>query len=191
MTKDKLARWVLLWSGGSGRVGQFLRSFKFAVVFGLSILTVFVYVPAIYTWHSDIPPLEQTTQNEGTLSFTPNTPKSGYLTLLKQDNGIVHIFSCKHFATDPNNCIERQYDGKRAVVWWYSYTVDPLETNEHPVRIDVEGKTILAYEQTLEKRNHSKTSLPWYVGGQSIAILIVLIIIFQIQKRIRHAASNG
>jgi hypothetical protein len=64
-----------------------------------------------------------------------------------------------------------------------------LETIKHPVQIEVDRKFILTYEQSLRDISSAKIDEPWVVLGTTVFFLIVLAVIFKIDRR-RHEQLN-
>ena len=148
-------------------------------VFSVFLLAFFWWIPVIYTLNASIPPLELLNRSEGVLSFTGGT-RRGSRVSLREDNGTKHKFACKVSAMANGTCGRREYAGKRAVVWWH-----PLETIEHAVQIEVDGKFILTYEWLLGQLASQKARTPWYAFGTTIFFLIIFIFIFKFERR-RH-----
>lgn len=150
-------------------VPVFAKSPMYAAMFALIVLVIFIYLPAFYTLNAAVPPLDQTTRSEGVLSFTASNRRSGSRTILTENDGTTHNFSCKIFGMDPSDCIELKYGGKRAIIWWYQYPVHPIETNKRPVQIEVDGILVRSYKTTLEWHASRQADMPWLVGIATVA----------------------
>lgn len=108
---------------------------------------------------------------------------------LREEDGTKHKFACKVSAIASGTCGRQEYAGKRAIVWWCSLDLHPLETIKYPVQIDVDGKFILTYERSIERLASAKTDEPWFAVGTTIFFLIILAFIFRIDRR-RHEQRN-
>lgn len=102
---------------------------------------------------------------------------------LQEDDGTKHKFACKVSAIDNGTCGGREHAGKRAIVWWHSLDLHLIETIEHAVQIEVEGKIVRSYERATWKLASAKTQDPWFAAGTTFVFLIALAIIFKIDRR--------
>ena len=164
------------------------RDTKIAALCFLFLLVFFWWIPTIYTLSVTIPPLEAMNRSEGILLFS-DSKRWGPRMTLQEDNGTRHKFACKVSAIVNGTCGRREYAGKRAVVWWHLLDLSPLETIKHPVQIEVDRKFILTYEQSLRDISSAKIDEPWVVLGTTVFFLIVLAVIFKIDRR-RHEQLN-
>lgn len=136
-----------------------------------------------------IPPLEALNRSEGVLSFTGGRRWGPRMTL-REDDGTKHNFACKVMAIGDGTCGGREYAGKRAIVWWHLLDLHPLETIKHAVQIEVDGKFILTHERSLRKLASAKSQDPWFAVSSTFVFLIVLAIIFIIDRKC-HEQRNS
>lgn len=154
------------------------------------LLVVFIWwIPVIYTQKAVIPPLETMNRSEGVLSFTGGMKRPGRLMVLIEDDGTKHRFACNVIAVASATCGGQEHAGKRAVVWWHPFDLHPLWTIKHPAQIEVDGKFLLTYERTLGKLASAKTNEPWFAFGTTVFFLIMLIVVYKIERRF-HELSN-
>lgn len=166
-----------------GRITRFLRSAKFGGLFGLFVLVVFFFVPAIYTFTTEVPPIADLKRSEGLISFTTKTPRSGYRLILQEANGMASVFSCKDFALDPNNCLSHESAGKKAVVYWYEFRPHPFGVEKHPAKIEINGNVVLTYERTKERLSKNKERLPALLIGVTTAFALLFAVLIRIERR--------
>lgn len=148
-------------------------------------LAVFMWwIPAIYTQKATIPPLETMNRSEGVLSFTSGFKQKNRLMIVRQDDGTRHTFRCTVTVILSGTCGSGyEYAGKRAVVWWHPLELYPLWTIKHAVQIEVDGKLILTYEWSLRQLASIKKNDPWFALGMTIFFLLILIVIYKIERR--------
>lgn len=163
------------------------RDTKLAGVFFLFLAVFFWWLPLIYTLNATIPPLELCNRSEGVLSFTGSTRRTGYRMILREDDGTTHMFACKVSAIANGTCGGREFAGQRAIVWWHQLDLHPLETVEHAVQIEVDGRTLLTHERSLRKLASAKERGPWFAIATTSGFLFILVIIFKIEMSLSPA----
>lgn len=155
------------------------------------VVIFFWWIPVIYALNATIPPLETMNRSEGVLSFTRGVKNSERRMILREDNGTKHKFTCNVTANSGGSCGGHEHAGKRAVVWWHPLDLYPLWTSKHAVQIEVDGKLMLSYERTLWKLASAKKDDPWFALGITIFSLIILIVIYKIERRFHEQPSSA
>jgi hypothetical protein len=128
---------------------------------GVALLLIFLQIiPATYLLTTEIPPMSQLKVSQGELSYR-KLGKFGADRLLSLTEGMVkHDYSCKKTFVRQHKCYLKSgrknpggidnLVGQQATVWWFERKIYPWVSQRHLVRLVVNGREEVSYEETLE-----------------------------------------